>query len=63
MDAAKLSARKEADLAGEERSRRLAAERDFRERMRRDDEAAWGAGHRKSGVLRRDEEGDVVMDM
>ncbi|KAL8711303.1 MAG: hypothetical protein Q9220_004200 [cf. Caloplaca sp. 1 TL-2023] len=59
VDAARMSARNEADQDGEERSQRDAAEREFREQMRRNDRAAWGLEERVNERL--DEEGDVMM--
>lgn len=63
IDAAKTSARNEADWLGEKESQRRAGERDFRAQMRKNDEAAW----KPKGCLRQgintDEEGDVMMGM
>ncbi|KAL8802554.1 MAG: hypothetical protein Q9182_003719 [Xanthomendoza sp. 2 TL-2023] len=77
VDAARTSARNEADRVGEEESRRGEAEEGFREKMARDDRAAWrvngvdrvaGTGDagledagRDGGEM--DEEGDVRMGM
>ena len=61
VDAARRSSRNEADMIGDETSKRRAAEREFQDRMRRDDEAAWAIeGMESNGV---DEEGDVMMGM
>ncbi|KAL8818286.1 MAG: hypothetical protein Q9223_003041 [Gallowayella weberi] len=77
IDAARASARSEADRIGEEESRRSEAEEGFREQMRRDDRAAWGVNGvdgvagtgdagpgdagREGGAM--DEDGDVSMGM
>ncbi|KAL9578857.1 MAG: hypothetical protein Q9212_005452 [Teloschistes hypoglaucus] len=65
VDAAKLSARNEADRIGDERNRVGAAEQEFREEMERRDIAAWGVGGAVAGEtrIRMDQEGDVVMGM
>lgn len=65
VDAAKLSARNEADRIGNERNRVGAAEQEFREEMERQDIAAWGVGGAVAGERRigMDQEGDVVMGM
>lgn len=63
IDAAKTSTRNEADLIGDEESKRRAAEREFRDQMRRDDEAAWGTGDARAGGMMVDDEGDVAMEM
>lgn len=75
VDATRSSARNEADRVGAEESERNEAEHDFREKMRREDQAAWGAdagttngSERRTGAIGRgignmDEEGDVRMEM
>lgn len=65
VDAAKLSARNEADRIGEEQNRAGAAEQEFRKEMEERDIAAWGVGGAVAGEPRTgmDEEGDVVMGM
>ncbi|KAL8738993.1 MAG: hypothetical protein Q9181_000275 [Wetmoreana brouardii] len=68
VEAAKLSARNQADRVGEERSKRAAREQEFREEMERVDRAVWGVGEEavEAGGMRvggMDEEGDVVMGM
>ncbi|KAL8702196.1 MAG: hypothetical protein Q9224_000111 [Gallowayella concinna] len=77
VDAARSSARNEADRVGEEESQRSAAEEGFREKMRRDDRAAWvvngvdriagpadaGPGEVSKEGRDMDEEGDVRMEM
>ncbi|KAL8665500.1 MAG: hypothetical protein Q9202_002205 [Teloschistes flavicans] len=65
VDAAKLSARNEADRIGEEQNKAGAAEQEFRKEMAERDIAAWGVGGAVAGEPRigMDEEGDVVMGM
>ncbi|KAL8785551.1 MAG: hypothetical protein Q9213_003299 [Squamulea squamosa] len=68
VDAAQTSARNEADRIGEEESQRTEAEQEFREKVTREDRAAWGSegigiGKNNGGRagLEMDEEGDVMM--
>lgn len=63
IDAARTSARSEADRMGDEKSRQREAEQEFRDQMRRDDETAWGVNQSDDGRMGLDEEGDVVMEM
>ncbi|KAL8841038.1 MAG: hypothetical protein Q9170_001063 [Blastenia crenularia] len=63
VDAAKASARNEADRMGEEKSHERAAEREFQDRMRRDDKAAWEVEGEVASRTDMDEEGDVMMGM
>lgn len=58
VEAAKASARSEADEEGEERLRRRDAERDFDVKMSRKDREVCGKGDEEVGV---DEQGDVIM--
>ncbi|KAL8694758.1 MAG: hypothetical protein Q9218_000684 [Villophora microphyllina] len=63
VDAAKLSARNEADRIGEERTKVSIAEQEFRKEMESRDKATWGVGGAVVGgrEISMDEEGDVVM--
>ncbi|KAL9595056.1 MAG: hypothetical protein Q9219_006679 [cf. Caloplaca sp. 3 TL-2023] len=63
VDAARTSARNEADRKGEENSRQQAAEQEFRDRMRRKDQTAWGVENGVEREVEMDEEGDVAMGM
>ncbi|KAL8944033.1 MAG: hypothetical protein Q9211_000739 [Gyalolechia sp. 1 TL-2023] len=63
IDAAKTSARNEADWMGEKESQRRAAEREFRDQMRQNDEAAWSSGGGVRRGISMDAEGDVMMGM
>lgn len=63
VDAARISARNEANLSGEAQSRRREAEREFRHQMIRDDEAAWGVQHADGAASGVDDEGDIMMGM
>lgn len=63
IDAARISAKKEADQSGEAQSRRQEAEREIRNQMIRDDEAAWGVQNANEAASEVDDEGDVMMGM
>lgn len=63
IDAARMSARNEADRIGEDQSRRKEAEWAFRDQMHRDDEATWGIHQVDGAALGLDEEGDVMMGL
>lgn len=63
IDAAKTSARNEADRIGEKESQRRAAEQEFRHQMRQSDEAAWRDEGGVTRGINTDEEGDVMMGM
>ncbi|KAL9006410.1 MAG: hypothetical protein Q9188_000815 [Gyalolechia gomerana] len=63
IDAAKTSARNEADRVGEKESQRRAAEQEFRHQMRQSDEAAWRVEGGVTRGINTDEEGDVMMGM
>ncbi|KAL8908618.1 MAG: hypothetical protein Q9207_000706 [Kuettlingeria erythrocarpa] len=63
VDAARISARKEADQSGEAQSRRQEAEREIRNQMIRDDEAASDVQNVNKAASEVDDEGDVMMGM
>ncbi|KAL8926445.1 MAG: hypothetical protein Q9208_002988 [Pyrenodesmia sp. 3 TL-2023] len=63
VDAARISARNEANQSGEAQSRRQEAEREFQHQMVRDDQAAWGVQHADGAASGVDDEGDVMMGM